>query len=101
MKFSLGQIVITPKATELLRAANQRPEDLLTRHQQGDWGDVSDEDKKLNDEGLARPLNLVSVYKLSTGYSVTVFTKADRSVTMMHVSPTMISRPASVDAPAQ
>lgn len=98
MKFSLGQIVITPKATELLSAAQQRPEDLLNRHQQGDWGDISDEEKRLNDEGLVRPLNLVSVYRLSSGHSVTVFTKADRSVTMLHVSPTILARPAADEA---
>ena len=88
MKFELGQIVITPKAGELLRESGHTPQELLARHQSGDWGDVTEEERKLNEEGLAKPLNVISNYHLPNGHSVMVFTKADRSVTMLHISPT-------------
>ena len=87
MKFTLGQIVITPKAGELLRHAGHTPQELLVRHQSGDWGDVTDDERRLNEEGLTKPLNLVSNYKLPSGQTIMVYTKADRSVTMLHISP--------------
>ncbi len=87
IKFELGQLVVTPRADQLLREAGHAPEELLARHQAGDWGDVSDEERRLNDESVSAPFNIISTYQLKSGYSVTIFTKADRSATMLHVSP--------------
>ena len=86
MKFSLGQIVVTPKAEEALHDWGQSAESLLARHQSGDWGDVSDEQRRVNEDGLGKRFNLVSCYHTPSGQSLTVFTKADRSFTLVHIS---------------
>ena len=49
-KFPLGQVVATPGALEALRESGQTPAEFLSRHSQGDWGNLSDHDKRLNDE---------------------------------------------------
>ena len=39
-----------------------RPVDLLNRHVSGDWGDVCDEDKQLNDESVKDGSRILSAY---------------------------------------
>ncbi len=59
-KFPLGQIVSTPAAIDFLaenEAANAGAalsQKLLGRHQSGDWGEMSNEDKRTNDESLGK-----------------------------------------------
>ncbi len=78
-KFPFGRLVATPgiireiPAEEVLLA--------LTRHAQGDWGEVDAEDRKANDNALRQGTRLVSAY---TSLAVTRFwiiTEADRSST--------------------
>ena len=54
---------------------------LLMRHSSGDWGDVCDSDKKLNDEGIHNGDRLLSVYTLRDGVKIWIISEADRSVT--------------------
>lgn len=78
-KFPLGQTVITQNARDRLQ-----PEDVLfalKRHADGDWGDVSDEDRLENEFSLPKPLRLFSVYHDRTGKKFWIITEADRSVT--------------------
>jgi hypothetical protein len=49
---------------------------LLARHVAGDWGDLSDEDKRLNDEALIDGSRLLSAYTLRSGVRVWVITEA-------------------------
>ena len=51
-KFSLGQVVATPGALEALEESGQTPQFFLEKHQQGDWGEICEEDKMLNDQAL-------------------------------------------------
>lgn len=85
MKLELGDVIITPKVQQLVRAFGQEPVDLLRRHQRGDWGDVTPEQRRLNHEGLRRGLCVVSCYDFHCGQRVTIFTRPDRSCTFMHV----------------
>lgn len=87
MKFELGQVVVTHLAQDLLDACGHRPEELLARHQSGDWGDVSAEERRINEQGVHNNLSLVSSYHIASGHRLTVFTKADRSYTFVHVMP--------------
>ena len=59
-KFSLGQVVATPGAIEVLAAAGVSVDALLARHLAGDWGDLDDQDKRLNDEALIDGSRLLS-----------------------------------------
>jgi hypothetical protein len=80
-KFSLGQTVATPGALEALAQAGQSPAFFLDRHVQGDWGEVCDEDKRLNDQALADGDRLLSAYRTLKGERLWIITEADRSST--------------------
>ena len=75
-KFSLGQTVATPGALEALGASGQSASEFLVRHARGDWGDVSDDDKALNDEALADGSRLLSAYHTSDGTKLWIITEA-------------------------
>jgi hypothetical protein len=56
----------------------------LDRHVQGDWGDLDDEDRKLNDEALVDGSRIFSAYILKDGHTkIWCITEADRSSTCL------------------
>ncbi len=77
----LGQVVATPGAIEALKLAGQTPHEFLNRHLSGDWGELCDEDRRLNDEAVQNGSRVLSVYTLNTGRKIWVITEADRSST--------------------
>lgn len=79
----LGELVATPGAVEALRVAGQDYYQLLKRHGSGDWGDLDEHDKRVNEEGLEHGYRIMSVYRLQTGVKVWLITEADRSVTTL------------------
>jgi hypothetical protein len=78
-KFPLGAIVATPSILDLLTATEIFK--LLDRHSAGDWGDLCDSDKKMNDKALISNDKLFSAYVTSTRKKVWIVTEASRSVT--------------------
>lgn len=80
-KFLMGSIYITPGAIEALRSAYEAAEFYLLRHQVGDWGELCDEDKWLNNEALETGRRLLSAYDLSTGSRIWIITEANREIT--------------------
>jgi hypothetical protein len=48
-----------------------------------DWGEVSDEDKALNDEAVVEGNRVLGAHTLSNGVKVWIITEADRSSTMI------------------
>ena len=78
-KFSLGHIVATPGALDLLTTNDI--EEALRRHASGDWGEVDDEDRNENELSLAQGLRLFSVYRTGNDEKFWVITEADRSAT--------------------
>lgn len=80
-RFSLGETFSTPGAIEALEEAGHTPLEYLIRHQCGDWGDLSDEDKAENDFSVDEHLRIFSAYILPTGVKIWVITEADRSYT--------------------
>ena len=79
--FAMGRLLATPGALKALEEAGQAPFRLLVRHQSGDWGDLSEADRRLNDEALVHKTRLFSAYRLKTGVKVWVITEADRCAT--------------------
>ena len=87
--FRLGQILATPGALAILEACGVDPLSLVIgRHVIGDYGDLCDEDRELNNHSLANGMRIFSSYKLarSTGDSTTtetvwIITEADRAST--------------------
>jgi hypothetical protein len=79
--FHPGHIVATPAALDALALAGADVLDLLGRHLIGDWGDLSEADRRENQLSLQHGWRLLSSYMLTTGAKVWVITEADRSST--------------------
>ena len=62
--FTLGRRVATPAALELLEQHGRTPQEFIRRHQSGDWGDLCDDDKRLNDASIEDGSRILSSYKL-------------------------------------
>jgi hypothetical protein len=80
-RFPLGRTLITPGALEALDAAGQHGREFLDRHVRGDWGDLSDDDKRENEFSVDKPLRIFSAYHTAKGVKLWVITEADRSAT--------------------
>ena len=81
VKFNLGQLVATPGALAALEQAGQDANDFVLRHASGDWGDLSDDDRKESEFSLLHEFRLLSAYTLRNGVKLWVITEADRSAT--------------------
>ncbi len=75
-KFHPGHVVATPGAIEALRASGQDALDFLSRHLRGDWGDLDEEDRKLNNEALADGSRLLSSYVTKANDKLWIITEA-------------------------
>jgi len=82
-RFSLGRIVATPGAIEAMNDSGDTPIQFLSRHVRGDWGEVCDEDKQLNEESLVHGGRLLSVYQTKKNVTIWLITEADRSVSTL------------------
>jgi hypothetical protein len=76
MKFSLGQTVGTPAALKAIAEAGQSPEFFLGKHVAGDWGEVCDGDKRLNDQALMDGSRLLSAYRTLRNVRIWIITEA-------------------------
>jgi hypothetical protein len=80
-KFPLGQVVATPAALKAIEDAGQTPAFFLEKHVSGDWGEVCDEDRRLNDVAIGNGDRLLSAYRTLRGVKIWIITEADRSST--------------------
>lgn len=79
-KFALGQTVTTPSAMGKIDTAEMIT--ALNRHMAGDWGELCQEDRDVNEEALKLGGRLMSVYRTKDAQTkFWVITEADRSVT--------------------
>jgi len=81
--FTLGQIVATPGAIDLLERTSSDALDFLIRHQQGDWGSVSPDDAEENLSSIEHGNRILSSYYLNATERLWIITEADRSVTTL------------------
>lgn len=75
-KFSLGRVVATPGALAALEESGESPGLFLNRHIQGDWGNICDEDRAVNDSALFDGSRLLSVYTTLQGVRLYIITEA-------------------------
>lgn len=80
-RFRPGKTVITRGAMAALAESAQQPGDFLSRHLNGDWGELCEEDKQTNEEALELDLRILSAYRTLAGSRLWIITEADRSVT--------------------
>jgi hypothetical protein len=79
--FPLGQVGITEGAVEALERTNILATSIIQRHVLGDWGDVTDQDRKSNDLALEMGGRILSSYHLPDRTEIWVTTEPDRSTT--------------------
>ncbi|KVE69751.1 hypothetical protein [Burkholderia vietnamiensis] len=79
--FHPGKLLISPTALAALRANSVPVIGVVLRHIAGDWGIVSDEDKRQNDISIAAGLRLISIYRLPNWTRILVITEWNRSNT--------------------
>jgi hypothetical protein len=78
--FAVGALVATPGAVKTIEEHKVDWLTLLHRHVIGDWGELSEADKKENDLSVQKGRRILSAY--GTGESkLWIITEADRSVT--------------------
>jgi hypothetical protein len=75
-KFPLGRLAATPGALEAMEASGQTPEFFIAKHLAGDWGEVCEEDRQLNEEALIHGDRLLSVYRTLKAVRLYVITEA-------------------------
>ena len=76
VKFHPGQIVATPGAIDAIREAGQTPHEFLVRHLSGDWGELDQEDRQLNDAALIDGSRLLSAYTTAKNERLWIITEA-------------------------
>ena len=85
MKFEVGEVVVTPAASAAIQTVGHSLDDVLARHCSGDWGDVSEQARDINERGLIEQFNVQSSYLLPTGQRLVVVTNGHRTLTMVHL----------------
>ena len=81
--FPLGKTLMTPGAIEALEESGQSASEFLSRHHQGDWGDVDDVDWRENDLSIHSRCRIFSTYRTRKDVKIWVITEADRSATTL------------------
>lgn len=83
-KFSIGELVVTrgvnDRIVEDVTFARFVMESLI-HHMNGDWGDLSEEEKEENEFSLDKHLRLFSAYRCEGLPRIWIITEADRSAT--------------------
>lgn len=79
--FHPGRLLVSSGALDALRLNGVPVISVMLRHIAGDWGIVSDDDRRQNDLSVNAGLRLLSVYRLPDQTRLLVITEWDRSHT--------------------
>jgi hypothetical protein len=79
-RFSLGQIVATPAALDVLAEHGVSPQTILRRHLSGDWGTLCSDDVAANEAALTHGSRLLSSYEIAPGVTVWIITDAESDI---------------------
>ena len=80
--FELGRTVMTRAVEVHVRSGAVSPVSVLRRHISGDWGNLPEDDKRLNERSI-KDGRLMSSYEINPQLTVWVITEWDRSVTTL------------------
>lgn len=84
-RFTIGWMVITPRALVALVESQEDPRDFVNRHLKGDWGDVGPDGWAENEYAVRHGERLVSAYQTRHGRKLYVVTEANRYSTTVLV----------------
>ncbi|WP_176331618.1 hypothetical protein [Burkholderia vietnamiensis] len=79
--FHPGKLLVSHAALAALRTNGVPVISIVLRHIAGDWGIVSEDDKRQNDVSILAGLRLISIYRLPDQTRILVITEWDRSNT--------------------
>jgi hypothetical protein len=83
-RFKPGYVVMTIGIADLVRQGLLDPALYLRRHLDGDWGDLSDNDRRQNDAALKSGEDrLFSSYPIAPNLRLWIITEWDRSATTL------------------
>lgn len=83
-RFASGQVVMTIGVDALVEEGRLDPAPYLYRHLSGDWGDLDDSARRLNDAALQSGEDrLMSSYQVAPDLKLWIITERDRSVTTL------------------
>nr|WP_067285905.1 hypothetical protein [Marinobacterium profundum] len=82
-RVQLGQVVMTTGISDLIQRGVFDAVPFLQRHLNGDWGDLSDDDRHQNDAALKHGERLLSSYQVTPTLKLWIITERDRSVTTL------------------
>jgi hypothetical protein len=83
-RFKPGQVIMTIGIAERVRQGLLDPVPFLRRHLDGDWGDLSDNERRQNDAALKSGEDrLFSSYQATPDLKFWIITEWDRSVTTL------------------
>jgi hypothetical protein len=82
-RFHHGRVFMTECIVILAREGKADILKCLERHLAGDWGDVSEARKEMNDAAVERRGLVVSRYRVMTALEIVILTKEDRSLTKL------------------
>ena len=80
-RFRVGWMVMTPGALVALLESQEDPKTFVSRHTQGDWGDVGPEEWARNEYAVTHGERLFSVYHTRHGRKLRVVTEPSRYAT--------------------
>ena len=80
MKFEMGKIVITANAKQKLDEVSVA-KILLEQYAEGDWGNLCESDKQLNEDALKNGDRIFASYVDSNDIKFWIITESDRSYT--------------------
>lgn len=82
--FRLGEVALTHGAYAALAAAGIDPQHIIQRHMTGDWAEMNEHDRQLNQTAVASGEDRIfSAYTLPNGVKIWVITEGDRSYTTL------------------
>jgi hypothetical protein len=85
-RFRVGWILITPGALVALVESQEDPRIFVSRHIEGDWGDVGPSEWAENEFAVRHGERLYSVYHTRHGRKLWVMTEANRCATTILLS---------------
>ena len=74
--FPLGKLVATPGALAALQKAGQSPAEFLSLHVRGQWGDISEEDRRENEYSLQHGFRLLASYRTNANETIWVVNRS-------------------------
>jgi hypothetical protein len=83
--FAGGTVAISKEALQALGVAGEDFRALLERHLTGDWGNLREDEKMLNELAVAYGEDVLSAYRLNTGVEIWITTDRDRESTIIEL----------------